>query len=609
MPMFRSSRDASGRAGFPWALVTALGTACSPKTGHAGSGGFPATGGGSADQKDASLTGSGSSGNGAGGTGNGGSSGFISIPDAVAPPADAELAADSGCEAVKDTRPDAPNVLILLDRSGSMYQPPVDRWDPAVAAISDLTSKLDAQVKFGLMEFPSPASTGVAGQCASGELIVPPALKTSSAIAGALSGDPTTKVAGGTPTAASLAGAQQALAALTGTSYVLLVTDGEPNCNASAKAANCTCTLDSPHDCSGTPTVDGGLGSAPLPIGCLDDDPTVAAITTLSNAGIHTFVVGYDASGFADVLNRMATAGGTARKTYFPVSDGSDLTTAFQSISSFVVSCTFELSKAPPDATFVSVSVDGHRVPRGAGWQLQGTREVALQGSTCDAVSDGKKHDILIVRGVHPHRRVAARRSRRSRGKVAALKQSGRRVLFSGQGDCNQHGIMRRSWNRLGWSAAALGMLAGCASGQDVNTSGDGADASAGGAVGSFGGSGGNGNGTSSSGGSSGAGSGASGGTGAGSGAGGNGNAGNGNGGNGNAGNANGNGGNGSAGSGNGNGGNGSAGSGNGNGLDGGTGASTGAGGGATSPDASAGSSGGSSNSGGSVVRRRQWRE
>jgi hypothetical protein len=301
-------------------------------------------------------------------------------------------------------------VLIVLDRSGSMYQvprgggaPTVDRWEPAVTAIDNLTSSLDSQVRFGLLEFPSPLDAPAF--CGSGQLVVGPDLKTSAAIATALSGDPTTKVGGATPTAAALALAKTSLASLPGNSYVLLVTDGAPNCDLALDPSTCACTSDTVSDCRGQQVVDGGVPPPhpPEPVLCLDDTATIAAVTDLANAGVQTFVVGYDASGFQTTLDQMAAAGGSARTTYFPVSDGTELAQQFQAISKYVVSCQYELSAAPPDDRFVSVAVDNHRVAKDVGWKLIGDRTVELIGDTCKLVSDGSgAHQVLIVRECRP---------------------------------------------------------------------------------------------------------------------------------------------------------------------------------------------------------------
>lgn len=404
------SRNRAVRVALRSLLLGALCGACSPKSGDTGSGAtIGGTGGAASGAPDASLSGTGGTGRVGSGSGATGATGAtdaagpsIRLTDAVAPLPDAPLAADSGCEAVKDARAQAPNVLIVLDRSHSMYLPPVDRWTPAVAAITDLTKGLDAQVRFGLMEFPSPLVQASAQICAPGAVLVPPDLHTGAAIAAELAGDPATKVGGATPTAVALDGARTALAALPGTSYVLLVTDGAPNCNVTLDSQTCTCTSARATDCTGAATVDGGPTGRKTPELCLDDDATVAAITALASAGIHTFVIGYDTTDFASTLNRMAAAGDTASTTYYPVSDGTGLAGAFQSISAYVVSCTFELATPPKDARYVSVSVDGKRVPNGTAWQLQGDRVVALVGDTCAQVSDGKPHDILVVRECTP---------------------------------------------------------------------------------------------------------------------------------------------------------------------------------------------------------------
>lgn len=121
---------------------------------------------------------------------------------------------------------------------------------------------------------------------------------------------------GGTPTGASLTfvGTLAGLndAADSRADVVLLVTDGLPNCNdanpnamCSAPNAACKCTVSS-------------CATAPIcSLGCLDTDATVAAIAALRAKGIRVAVVGFGADTAAgdapQVLTSMANAGGLPR--------------------------------------------------------------------------------------------------------------------------------------------------------------------------------------------------------------------------------------------------------------------------------------------------------
>ncbi len=331
--------------------------------------------------------GGGSDGGGGGGMDSGGGSGLDAGGgrDAIAP------AADAACERIDvAAEPGTANVLIVLDRSGSMYDmgpfgSGVDRWTPAVMAINTATSALEDRIQFGLMLFPGNVAVD---QCSAGMVRVACGPMNASSIMAELSGDPSALVGGGTPIAASLMAARTALASLEGDSYVLLVTDGAPNCNGALDGASCRCT---------------GPSCFLNNLNCLDDVNAVAAVEALAAAGIGTYVIGYDTAGWADVLDAMAAAGDTGRATHFPVGDRASLETTLRDIGGSVVSCTYELAMPPGDVRYVRVTVDGTDVPHesvsgdGNGWVLEGDRTVTLVGAPCDDLKDGESHDISIV--------------------------------------------------------------------------------------------------------------------------------------------------------------------------------------------------------------------
>lgn len=311
-------------------------------------------------------------------------------------PRDAALPGrDASCETLTlRSRPGTSNVLVVLDRSSSMYREAglglegVDRWTPAVSAIRTVTGALDDRVQFGLMLFASPDAPAGMSLCGAGRVDVAPAPGTATAIAAELTGDPGELTGSWTPTAVSLQAAREALAGLEGRSYVLLVTDGAPNCNDALDPDTCRYA--------------GNIADNPRL--CIDADRTVAAIDDLREAGISTFVVGYDTSEWADVLDRMAAAGGTERTTHVPVGDEASLRDALESIAGSVVSCTVELEEAPHSIHFVRVSLDGTDVlhesvaTEGGSWRLVGERQVELRGRACEVLRDGGEHELRVTR-------------------------------------------------------------------------------------------------------------------------------------------------------------------------------------------------------------------
>jgi len=267
-----------------------------------------------------------------------------------------------------------PDMLIILDRSASMEVDTVNlvtvqtmRWMPAVAAVKEVTAALEDTIRFGLMVFPNEASG-----CSSGLLEVPMDLNTAGSIATKLDGH---KPGGATPLSITLRGAQNELLssrnvvdALPRDQYILLITDGAPNCSASLSSSQ-----------------------------ALDDQDAYKAVDGLRTNGVKTYVIGFDTGGLT-VLDELARRGGTGETTHRKVSDGSTLVAELENISARVVSCSYELAKAPGDPTYVRVAIDGKSYPLGdAGWKLEGDTTVQLQPAACDVLQDGKSHAIKIT--------------------------------------------------------------------------------------------------------------------------------------------------------------------------------------------------------------------
>jgi hypothetical protein len=164
--------------------------------------------------------------------------------------------------------------------------------------------------------------------------------------------------------------------------YVLLATDGVPNCNSSLDPSTCTC-LDTDTGCDGRPEA------------CLDDVATYAALDALYSDGIPTYVLGMGSwlGADRDIMNAMAEHGGTG--AFYPAETPADLLSAFEAImGTVVVSCRFDISPGPEaDPTKVNFYIDGEVVPRDEthtnGWDYVDEDTIEFYGTWCDRIMSG----------------------------------------------------------------------------------------------------------------------------------------------------------------------------------------------------------------------------
>lgn len=277
-------------------------------------------------------------------------------------------------ELVVRATPNEPDMLIVLDRSESMEKDstsgfPVQtmRWAPAVSAVKQITSELEDVVRFGLMVFPNEAS-----RCSSGLLEVPMQLQAAAPIAMKLDGH---KPGGATPLAITLRGAENELLSLGNEpdavirdQFVLLITDGAPNCSVTLSSQNAA-----------------------------DDADAYKAVDSLLSKGIQTYVVGFDTGGLA-VLDEMARRGGTGDTMHRQVSDGASLVAELEEIAKRAVSCTYTLEEPVSDPAYVRVQVDGKSYPLGdQGWKLLDPTTVELEPAACDVLQSGGEHVVAIT--------------------------------------------------------------------------------------------------------------------------------------------------------------------------------------------------------------------
>jgi hypothetical protein len=235
-----------------------------------------------------------------------------------------------------------------------------------------------------------------------------------------------TSPGGLTPTSAAL---DQALSYYAGTvlpgdKYVLLATDGGPNCNEAlgCDASECTSNLD--DQCSG-----GGNCCETSPLWCVDHAATEAKIAELAASDVKTIVVGIPGTeDYAQWLDAFAEAGkatapeGNNRSYYEVSADGGvgTLTETFREITvNLVRSCRIQLRETPPSFSIdlVNVAIDCKVVPggmseppdqgaAGAGqapggnWYVDTSTEpptIEVLGSYCQQIENGvDRVDIVI---------------------------------------------------------------------------------------------------------------------------------------------------------------------------------------------------------------------
>lgn len=303
---------------------------------------------------------------------------------------------------------DQPNLYFVLDRSGSMLDS--NKWGTVRQVVADVVQKIGPRAKFGVAVFSDPTGNG----CTPGKEVMPvrvgdspagtPGTTTSLVIA-------TTNVAanGGTPTAASITALTPNILGLPGRTFVILATDGGPNCNSSAMcdANSCIANIEDAGGCPAGGPPNCCAGSSDAALNCLDAQPTLDAITTLKQANVPVYVIGIPGSApYATLLDEMASAGGTARASepkYYSVdtTDSAALEDALSQVAAKITaSCSFPLSPPPQDPSLLNVYFDDVVVPKDPenGWSYDGST-LTLLGSACDEVTSGKVLNLRVIAG------------------------------------------------------------------------------------------------------------------------------------------------------------------------------------------------------------------
>lgn len=324
------------------------------------------------------------------------------------------------------------NMLIVLDKSGSMTATPAGdtktKWVGATEALQQALNPNEPLVSYGFMLYPY-ASPVAASSCElpSGEdavnIKIGAASETVPRIVQLMKD---TAPGGGTPTASALQAALDYYTkgggmALDGQKYVLLVTDGGPNCNAKlpCQADRCTAHLDKSGNCDGVSIanccdpVNKSVGGPDPQSLCLDDVAVSNQLNALLGQGIKTFVIGIPGTeAYASFLDGFADAGGvpvtpTAEKPhrYYEVKNQAELLTAFKTITtSLVRDCNVKLAEKPLDLSKINVAVDCAELPQKSGevvnWEyISATQSIEIKGARCEAIKSVGAKRIDVVNG------------------------------------------------------------------------------------------------------------------------------------------------------------------------------------------------------------------
>jgi hypothetical protein len=296
-----------------------------------------------------------------------------------------------------------PDILIVLDASGSMDEDAMNmsctggcgtmsKWGLMTPAINTVVSQTETDVNWGLKFF---ADMGTTCGVAANTVAVNVAPMNATAVATAITGRTSTNggVANGsrTPTRAGENAAVTYLTGLADTNpkFIVLATDGSPNCPASGNTNN--------DDTAGA----------------------VAAVTAAKTAGIPTFVVGISAGGAPEMaLNMMAVEGGYPQvgqaTQYYPVSSTTEFAAVLRTLVGMATTCTFSV---PPPPTNDGSTSRGDIAVRGTtggapadimqdannGWTYTDANmtSIVLHGTACDQVTAGTTSAITIVFHCH----------------------------------------------------------------------------------------------------------------------------------------------------------------------------------------------------------------
>lgn len=278
-------------------------------------------------------------------------------------PSDPEVC-DEAVAITFEQRQVIPDIMLVLDKSGSMGDPLVNgnstsKWDVMRTAMASIVANNGAQVNFGLQMFPSN------NDCGTTTAHVEPQLNNIGPILQQMN---STAPGGRTPTHQSLERARSyydSKPVNPDGRIVILATDGLPVCSS--------------------------IGQS------------VSVIQSLQQRSITTYVLGFG-FGNADVsgLQQMASAGGGG--PLFSADSPDELNLALDTILGDVTvpSCDFQLQQTPSNADDINVTINGVELQRNDpnGWSYDdASNTITLNGAACESVQSGGTSGIEVDLG------------------------------------------------------------------------------------------------------------------------------------------------------------------------------------------------------------------
>ncbi len=310
-----------------------------------------------------------------------------------------------------------PTLYLLLDRSGSMGElaPSSTRSKWSLVRSALLDSKAGVLRKFGgrltiaAAWFPSPSAEDA---CNAGKQLFGPVRGSPSAYDALEAKLASAIPRGSTPTAASLDAVAIALAAVPKPAYVLLATDGAPNCGVGPCGADgCTYNIErdqvtfsgacgAAFNCCDPSKTARGLGWK----ACVDLDASTRAAAAIAAAGHKVFVLGVPGTiaEYSRALDALAVAGGAPREgapRFYAANEPTleSLSAALASIAGKVVdTCDIRLEAPVPDPGVTNVLLDGDAV---TDWRWTSDSSIELLGAACDRIHAGTVASVQVVVG------------------------------------------------------------------------------------------------------------------------------------------------------------------------------------------------------------------
>lgn len=301
-------------------------------------------------------------------------------------------------------------MLILFDRSGSMQSSfgEGSRYQALAALLTSIVQRYSIRVRFGFQEMPSKG--GSDSQTAPGCATSPPSIEignnNTQAIVSAIAA--ATPVEGNTPTAAALQAAHDyfdQIEYVTSNRFVLLATDGVPNC-----------------------TLVGGLSSADVfdqsgirvAGACFD---AIEQVSALVASGVRVIVLGVgsdlvdDIGGRTRCLDALARAGGLSiapgSPGFYSANDPLQLQNAIEKIFGALdlsaPSCLVTYPDTVKNDATIEVFLDGYPIPRltkqtsnesDDGWELclnaDKQNMICITGAYCDWIQHFQVNQVEV---------------------------------------------------------------------------------------------------------------------------------------------------------------------------------------------------------------------